>query len=218
MRIAGAPTGMPSGNRGTRPTRRELLVAGTSATVVATVTGAGLANAANAEQTTIGSAESDQSRLYRLVGVELLMLFVYQHVLGLPVLSPYARRTLAPLPVNEEAHIAALSSALAKLGATAPGPPANIAAANRDLARRKVVGRLGQLKGRHDALGVLLSLERVVVGAYFVALLELESPKLINLAAQIMANDAQHEALIGEVLYHGDTQNAVSSGLVQGVQ
>ena len=38
------------------------------------------------------------------------------------------------------------------------------------------------------------------------------------LAAQIMANDAQHEALIGELLYPGDTPNAVPYGLVQGVQ
>ena len=38
------------------------------------------------------------------------------------------------------------------------------------------------------------------------------------LVAQIMANDAQHEALIGELLYPGDTQKAVPYGLVQGVQ
>jgi hypothetical protein len=198
------------------PTRRELLVAGASAAVVATVAGAAPAGASG--QTTVSASESDQGHLYRLVRVELLMLFVYRHVLDSPTLSPFARRALAPLPANEEAHIAALSSSLAELGAAAPGPPVSVAGANRDLAHRKVPGRLGQLKGRRDALGLLLSLERVVVGAYFVALLGLESPKLITLAAQIMANDAQHEALIGEVLYHGDTQEAVSSGLVQGVQ
>ena len=38
------------------------------------------------------------------------------------------------------------------------------------------------------------------------------------LVAQIMANDAQHEALLGELLYPGQTGNAVPYGLVQGVQ
>ena len=89
------------------------------------------------------------------------------------------------------------------LGGVAPSPPANVAAADIDLARRRVKGRLGQLRGEQDALRLLLAAERVVVGAYFVALTKLEDRRLIVLAAQIMANDAQHEALIGELLYPG---------------
>ena len=104
------------------------------------------------------------------------------------------------------------------LGGTAPMPPAGIKAADHDLAGRSVRGRLGQLRGRHDALGLLLAVERVVVGAYFVALITLEEPRLITLATQIMAADAQHEAMIGELLYAGNAQMAVPYGLVQGVQ
>ena len=50
------------------------------------------------------------------------------------------------------------------------------------------------------------------------ALTKLEDPALIRLAAQIMASEAQHEALIGELLYHGDAQRAVPYGLIQGRQ
>ena len=81
-----------------------------------------------------------------------------------------------------------------------------------------VKGRLGQLRGEQDALQLLLAIERVVVGAYFVALTKLEDRRLIVLVAQIMANDAQHEALLGELLYPGRPRNAVPYGLVQGVQ
>ena len=79
-------------------------------------------------------------------------------------------------------------------------------------------GRLDQLQGSKDALYLLLAVERVAVGAYFVALAKLENPPLMTLAAEIMANDAQHEALIGELLYDGKAAQAVPYGLVQGVQ
>ena len=58
----------------------------------------------------------------------------------------------------------------------------------------------------------------MTIGAYFVALIKLEDPALITLAAQIMANDAQHEAMLGEILKPGNTGVAVPYGLVQGVQ
>lgn len=199
-------------------TRRALLVAGASAGVAVTVAGAGPASAAERAQVAISASESDQMRLYRLLQVELLVLFAYRHVLGSSILRPHARAALAPLRANEEAHVRLLSATLSGVGGALPAPPASVAAADQDLAGRRVRGRLGQLKGQKDALGLLLAVERVVVGAYYVALLKLESPQLITLAAQIMANDAQHEALIGEVLYHGNSQRAVPYGLVQGVQ
>jgi hypothetical protein len=200
------------------PTRRDLLAAGASAAVAATVAGAAPARAAQRTRVKISASGSDRTCLSRLLRVELLMVFAYHRVLGSSILRPHAQAALAPLRANEEAHVRVLSATLAALGGTAPAPPASVAAADKDLAGRKVRGRLGQLKGQRDALGLLLALERVVVGAYYVALLKLESPPLITLAAQIMANDAQHEALIGEVLYHGNAQRAVPYGLVQGVQ
>ena len=57
-----------------------------------------------------------------------------------------------------------LAARLAALGGVAPSPPASVAAANVDLARRHVKGRLGQLRGEQDALHLLLATERVVVG------------------------------------------------------
>ena len=161
---------------------------------------------------------TDADRLRRLISVELLMLYCYEHVLAGPLLRPRAHRLMLPLRGQEEAHVRVLSSRLAALGGTPPAGPASVKEADRDLARRGVGGRLNQLQGGRDALFLLLAVEQVVVGAYFVALTKLSDPRLVVLAAQIMANDAQHEALVGEALHPGEAEEAVPYGLVQGIQ
>lgn len=165
------------------------------------------------------AAGSDTERLKRLLSVEQLVLYSYRHVLASTVLGPAARRALAPIPGYEQAHVRALQIQLAaRRGGKGPPPPASDAEANRYLARRRVSGRLGQLQGERDALHTLLAVERVVVGAYFVALLGMEDHGLIVLATQIMASDAQHEAVLGGQLHPSDIPDAVPYGLVQGVQ
>lgn len=191
---------------------------GGAAGLSAAVAGAVAPGAAPAGPAAMTGQRADADRLRRLISVELLMLYCYQHVLAGTLLEPRARRLLAPLPAHEEAHVHALSSRLATLGGTPPPAPAGVRQADRHLARRGVAGRLGGLTGGRDALFLLLAMEKVVVGAYFVALIKLNDEKLITLAAQIMASDAQHEALVGDALYRGDVQKAVPSGLVQGVQ
>jgi hypothetical protein len=146
------------------------------------------------------------------------MLSVYDHVVGSSILPPSTRREMAQIQEHEQAHVGALRDRLRARGARQPPPPPNVATANRYLARRHVRGRLGQLQGPDDALYLLRAVERVVVGAYFVALREMRDPGLIVLAAQIMASDAQHEAIVSERLNPGDIATAVPYGLVQGVQ
>jgi hypothetical protein len=161
---------------------------------------------------------TDTARLQRLMRVELLLLYVYDHVLISPVLPPAAHPAVAQVRAHEQAHVAALRGQLTARHAPAPSGPPSIAVANRHLARRNVGGRLGHLRGAKDALFLLLSVERVTIGAYFVALREMSDPGLIVLAAQIMASDAQHEAIISELLNPGMIPAAVPDGLVQGVQ
>jgi hypothetical protein len=200
---------------GNDQTRRELMLAGAAAAGVALTTPAAAAAAGSRSQP---PPESDTDRVRRLLSVELLLLFCYRHVLGSALLRPVARRALLPLRAHEEAHIRALGRALRARGGTAPPSPPSVAAANRDLAHRNVGGRLGQLRGPEDAVLLLLSLERVTIGAYFVALTKLENRPLIVLAAEIMANDAQHEAILGEQLPKATPGSAVPYGLIQGVQ
>jgi hypothetical protein len=199
-------------------TRRELLVAGAGAVAAVTLVDASSAQATGSHELITLQSRLEAMRLERLLRVELLMLFTYEHVLGSRFLDSHERRALEPLRVHEEAHIRALTRQLTARGGVPPKPPAGPGAADNDFARRKVKGRLGQLRGAHDALQLLLAVERVVVGAYFVALIKLDEPQLIRLLTQIMASDAQHEAIIGELMYPGNAQKSVPYGLVQGVQ
>ncbi len=199
-----------------RATRRELLVAGAGAAVSGTaLLDPGAAQAADSSSPV---PETPAGRLHRLLSVELLLLFCYRQVLGAAVLKPRARRVLTPFLAHEESHVQALTRMLHGLGGSLPSAPPNVATADRRLAHRGVSERLGQLTGSGDAVRLLLDVERVVTGAYFVALLKLEDTALIRLAAQIMGAEAQHAALIGELLYHGDAQQAVPYGLIQGTQ
>ena len=157
-------------------------------------------------------------RLQRLIRLELLLRFCYRQVLASPLLTPRARRTLAPFIAHEQAHIAALERQLRAGGGAVPPPPASVADANRDLAHRKIGGRLGQLRGDQDAVRLLLTLEQVTIGAYFVALMKLQDTNLIELVSQIMANEAQHDAMLALLLPPNKPANAVPYGLVQGLQ
>jgi hypothetical protein len=193
-------------------TRRELLVGG------AVGAGGMLIACGSAGAAVVPADASVQDRLQRLVRIELLLLFSYQHVLAAPVLTARARRTLTPFVAHEQAHIAALEKQLTDRGGLIPAGPADTETANRDLAHRRIAGRLGQLRGDLDAVGLLLTLEQVTIGAYFVALLKLQDTHLIELASEIMANEAQHDAMLGLLLPPNKPANAVPYGLVQGLQ
>ncbi|HEX3978577.1 MAG TPA: ferritin-like domain-containing protein [Solirubrobacteraceae bacterium] len=200
------------------PTRRELLGVGAAGAVGAASLLALPATAAADTSTASEPAFSETDRLQRLIRLELLLLYCYRHVLGSSILGPRAHRTLAPFVAHEEAHIDALGTRLKARGGTIPAGPDSVRTANRYLAHRGVGGRLGQLKGPPDALYLLLTLEQVMIGAYFVALTKLNDTELITLVCQIMANEAQHDAMIGLSLPKARPGSAVPYGQVQGLQ
>lgn len=198
------------------PTRRQLLARGLRAGAGGAAGAAGAALLApELAQAQTGSAADS---LHRLLSLELLVLFCYKHVLASTVLVPKARTAMLPLLAHENAHVNAINARLRALGGAPPAPPASVAAADRDLIHRQVSERLGELQGSGDALRLLLAIERVATGAYFVALTKLSDPPLIRLGAQIMAAEAQHQAVIADLLDHGNGAQAAPYGLVQGVQ
>jgi hypothetical protein len=161
-------------------------------------------------------ADSDAAVMTRLLRLELLVLFAYQHVLASTVTPSDARQVVAELVAHEQAHVRALSAAVRQLGGTLPAGPANVAAADKDLSGRRVAGRLGQLRGERDGLRLLLALARVATGAYFVAISKLDDPALLRLSAEIMASEAQHATALSVLLHPGAPWQAVPYALVQG--
>jgi hypothetical protein len=203
------------------PTRRELLGAGAAGAAGLLALPATATAATTTSESTSTSGQpplTETERLQRLIGLELLLLYCYHHVLDSSILKPGTRRTLAPFVGHEQAHIEALQAQLKARGGAAPSGPDSVKTANRYLANRNVAGRLGQLKGSRDALNLLLRLEQTMIGAYFVALINVNDSKLISLVCQIMANEAQHDAMIGLSMPKGKPGKAVPYGLVQGLQ
>lgn len=204
----------------TTPTRRELLRTGGA--VLAPLAARALLSPASAPAATTAGPYAPlplTERLQRLIGVELLLAFCYRHILASSILSPRARRTVTPFVAHEQAHIAALQRLLRARGGRMPAPPADVQAANRDLAQHKVGGRLGQLKGDLDAVRLLLTTEQVTIGAYDIALTTLEGvdADTTELFCQIMATEAQHDAVLGLLLPPGRIGSAVPYGLVEGL-
>ncbi|MHB1569598.1 MAG: ferritin-like domain-containing protein [Solirubrobacteraceae bacterium] len=205
-------------------TRRQLLRGAAAGAAATALTAGGLPEALYGSGTPTALAASAASiseidRLQRLIRVELLLQYCYRYILSGSILTARARRTIAPFYGHVEAHVAALRHQLAARGGLVPAGPTSVTQANHFLGHRRVGGRLGQLRGDKDALRLLLSTEQVVIGAYFVALLKLEAPALLELCAQIMATGAQHDAILRLLLSKHDRFAAAAPyGLVQGLQ
>ncbi len=201
---------------GRLPTRREVILAGVAGALCSPACAA--AATSTAATSTPGPRFSETDRLQRLIRIEMLLLFCYRYILGSSVLTRRAHRTLAPFAAHEQAHIASLERALLARGGSVPASPQSVAEANHALAHRNIGGRLGQLRGDLDAVRLLLTLEQVTIGAYFVALMQLQDPEVIVLACSIMGNEAQHDAMLS-LLYPKETPaEAVQYGLVQGLR
>ncbi|MGH2857254.1 MAG: ferritin-like domain-containing protein [Solirubrobacteraceae bacterium] len=214
---------------GVAPTRRELLrtgvttgvgaAVGASAALLAGPGAALLAGPGVALAAASGDAPfSVTDRLQRLIRLELLQIYCYRRILGSGLLAPHEHRTLAPFLDHELAHRDALARQLAAHGGGMPAGPTSDRQANHYLGHRGIGGRLGQLRGDLDAIRLLLTLEQVTIGAYFVALTKLQDPGLIVLCAQIMGAEAQHDAICALLLPPHKLGSAAPYGLVQGLQ
>jgi Ferritin-like domain len=188
-------------------TRRGLLAAGVgllAAPGVAAVTDATAAADDGSEAIALAAAQRTQ----------LLALACDEAVLAGPLLPAGTARTLVEtLRDHARAHVAALRAAGARAGA----PPSG-AALERALAGQRIPGRPGHLRGERDALNLLLDVERVAIGAAYLALGTVHAPRTSTLLAQLMASGAQHEAALHEALHPGDIAGAVRYGIVQGTR
>ena len=180
-------------------TRRGLIGRAIAGGVGAGVLGASGAGAAQ----TLGSGDS--RLLHGVLASELLAVYCYQRVLGSGLLNARAMRVATQVLAQELAHVGALRSA-----------PASTAEADRELSIRLVPNRLGQLRSHEDARKLLIALEGVLEGSYFVAIDRLDDPTMLRLAAEIMANEAQHDVLLRLLGHEREPAKALPSALVQG--
>ncbi|MBV9474162.1 MAG: ferritin-like domain-containing protein [Solirubrobacterales bacterium] len=163
-----------------------------------------------------GDPPGDAELLHALLAIELLAVAAYQRVAAAPSLSPGNRTVVLQLHGQEQQHAAALRQQLGS-AATQSGP-ATAAATNAALAKRNVAERIGRLQHEPDAIRLLIAVEGVAEGGYHDAISKLSDPRLLRLSAEIMANEAQHDTILRELLHPGDAQRAVPVAFVEGTQ
>ena len=127
-----------------------------------------------------------------------------------------AARDGTAVKVYRATNAAALAALLHTLGAPLPAALTDVAAAEEALAAHKVSVRLANLRTQHDCLELLIDVESVAEGTYFVAISKLRGSSALRLSAEIMANEAQHWSALTELRLPGDLASAVPSPFVEG--
>jgi hypothetical protein len=189
-------------------TRRELLVSAvaTGAAGVVLVT----------PRVADAATPTDGDLVATLLGTEMLAAFVYGHTTHTAPLTIGAWRVVHRLLGHERAHVRALHKLLDALGGTEPPPVNSVAAADRLLAASGIALSLGQLRAEPDYLRLLIHLEIVLERAYYEAMSKIADPELQRTAGQILAAEAQHQTVLVDLLFPGDTTKSVPESFVEG--
>jgi hypothetical protein len=143
--------------------------------------------------TTSGNPPTDTDVLSALLLIERVSVFSYAHVLASIALDHRARGVIRGFAGHERVHAATIAAELRTRGGSAPPRPRNATIADEILDAVGSPGRLAHVHNQADAIRFLVGLETVAEGAYYKAIAWLADPRLLAIAAQIMANQAQHE-------------------------
>ncbi len=159
---------------------------------------------------------SDGEALSKALEIERLMVLAYRRVLDSGALAPDIERAIAPYLAHEVEHVSTVSSRLAALDESAPTGPLSLDAAGAILSKHNIPGSLTDLHSQNDCLRLLVNLESLAEGVYFTALKTLSQPGLQQLAAQIMACEAQHWTAVSGLRNPGQYVKAVPWPFVTG--
>ena len=174
--------------------RRQLL--GRALAGIGTVT---LAGPAAAPGQSMPALAPDVQVLGQLLNVERELVAAYRSVLSSGVLNVFAAGRASGLLDQEHEHMGALEAELSHLGT-----PQTLSLPAPGLAPNTTF----------EALGLLLRAEGMAEGAYADAVAKLQHPRLVGLAAEIMACEAQHWTLLSVLLKPDDLAGAVPSAFV----
>jgi Ferritin-like domain len=194
-----------------QPTRRQLLSGA--------IAGAGLGSVAAAMLATSDAAaasDSDADLLHAILSVELLVVFCYQQVLQSETLALEAEPPIRHLLGHEQTHVAVITSELEKLGQAPPPGPTSVAGADAELDALHARGGLASLHSEQDSLRLLEGAEQLAQGAYYKSISKLTDPRLARLCASILGSEAQHYAVLGDLLHPGEIDKAVPAAFVEG--
>src|SRR5205814_6454552 len=117
---------------------------------------------------------------------------------------------------HERAHTRVLSLELRRFAIAPPPAPATATDVDAALAERHVSRRITKLRSEKDALRLLHDVETVAEAAYFKGIAKLRDPRLQLLSAEIMASEAQHEAVLSQLLNPTKIAKALPDAFIEG--
>src|SRR5437764_1187598 len=201
-----------------RPTtRRDLIRTGIVGTAAAVAGGAALRDPSTAEADILGDAHGDAAVLERVVAIEQLIAFAYDHVISRMIpLSPKAAAMVRNFASQERQHVGLLSRALRDLSHATPPAPTDVDSVSRQLGALHGSGSLTSFVRQTGALEYLIGIETVAESAYYTATSKLSDPNLVSLAAGILGCEAQHWTSLEELLHPGDITQTVPYSTVHG--
>ena len=197
-----------------RPTRRELLVGGAGAAAGAAAIAPALAQADSSAQN-LPPKVQDAQTLQGLIDAEGLLIYGYKHALGTGSLHRDARQLCLLQLAHERAHAAALHSQLDALKVR--NPPGRTDQAGHLQSLRAAVDQLfGLAQDERAVLQVIVQIENVGQSGYFVAAGTFNDRKLVHMAAEALAVEAQHWTMLVDLIHRGDATQAVPHPTVRG--
>lgn len=195
-------------------TRRELML-GTGAAGAAAAMAA-VAPAFLAPREALAAPVGDAAVLVSALRVEQVIVYGYERALASGVIAASAEQVLKLFLGQEDEHVHALSLTVQQLGGVVPAAPSDLATFEVALHELHVKRSPAGLRSERNYLNFLVKLETVVARAYRLAIDTLVDVTLIQTAAQIMANEAQHATFLRELMNPGDVKIAVPTGFVAG--
>jgi Ferritin-like domain len=166
--------------------------------------------------TVLTRPRSDAELIAGLAALERLAVYVYARALRSGQLSHHLHAAARQIAGHEREHADSLIAELPALGASAALAPGGDAAAEAALARHHVMVKFASLHSSRGWLRLLISVEEMLERNYHAALAELGRPALLRLCAEIMASEAQHSAVLGELLEPHDIDKALPNAFVNG--
>lgn len=198
-------------------TRRQLLLGGVGAAagLAAISPAVAQANSTDPGDSNLPPKVQDAKILQGLLDAEHLLMYGYEHALGTGLLKHDARELALLQLAHEEAHVAALRKHLRALNVR--NPPGTSAQSEHYRSLRQSVDELFNLaKHEREVLQVIVQIENVGQSGYFTAAGTFHDRKLIQLAAETLACEAQHWTMLVTLLHKGDATQAVPHPTVRG--
>jgi len=142
----------------------------------------------------------DATLLTKALEYERLSVVAYEQLSGLTTLTAHERRVLRALLRQDRSHVRALQDIITARGLALAPAPTGPQAVDQALSAKGMSGTLAAATTIKQAVQLLLDIEALTQGGYYMIIRDISEPAVAQRAAQILANEAQHAMLLTELV------------------